>query len=108
MDIKDLSKKDLEDCMNSLVSSFDRELMGKSKEQLEEYWYFRCDFQETPESNLYEFYDLLSLYGEQIRRWEEKKNGMCCVVERVRDEYLWPKIKQFRSDFQKHVAGDDQ
>lgn len=36
-----------------------------------------------------------SLYAHFCEKWEEQKNGRCCVVERVRDKYLMPKIKEF-------------
>jgi len=47
------------------------------------------------EWNLYQFHDKLRLYGSFCRRWEGIHNGSCCVVERVRDTYLMPKIREF-------------
>ena len=63
--------------------------------ELERYWYFRYDEALSPAANLYEFNQLLELYRKRCRRWEEMHNGHCCVVERVRDRYLMPKIREF-------------
>ena len=49
----------------------------------------------SKEWNLYKFSDALEMYKSRCRRWEEHHNGSSCVVERVRDKYLMPKIKDF-------------
>jgi hypothetical protein len=46
------------------------------------------------------FYDMLRLYAGQCRRWEEHHNGSCCVVERVRDTYIMPKVREFADRLQ--------
>lgn len=35
------------------------------------------------------------MYARSCQRWEEIHNGYVCVVERVRDKYIIPKIKEF-------------
>ena len=62
---------------------------------LERFWFFRWDESAKLEWNIYQFTDLLELYRRQCRRWEEMHNGSVCVVERVRDKYLLPKIAEF-------------
>ena len=66
--------------------------------ELERYWYFKYDKARSPAVNLYEFNQLLDLYRNKCRRWEELHNGSSCVVERVRDQYLMPKIREFLAD----------
>lgn len=90
-----ITEKDIKNTMNALVQSFDDELANQSQEDLEDYWFFEWDVEASDETNLYNFYDLLKLYGHHCRRWEEKHNGHICVVERVRDTYLKPKISEF-------------
>jgi len=66
--------------------------------ELERFWYFRYDKTRSEAVNLYEFTQMLELYRNKCRRWEEQHNGISCVVERVRDQYLWPKLQQFLAD----------
>lgn len=87
--------EDIGKVITSLADSFTNELYGKKKEELEEYYFFKWDPKRSVESNTWEFFDLLKLYGSQCRRWEEHHNGSCCVVERVRDTYTLPKIREF-------------
>jgi hypothetical protein len=92
------SKALLAETITTLADAFSRDLFDKTKEQLEEYWHFAFDPKKSVEANIYNFHDMLELYGNFCRRWEEHHNGSCCVVERVRDQYLWPKIKRFADD----------
>lgn len=94
----EVTKEDIGKVITSIASAFDAELYGKTESELEEYWFFKFDREELLERNIYNFYDMLKLYGNFCRRWEEHHNGSCCVVERVRDKYLMPKIKQFVKD----------
>ena len=63
--------------------------------ELERFWFFRHDPARSAAANLYEFHGMLSLYQRKCRQWEEIHNGSSCVVERVRDQYLMPKIREF-------------
>ena len=87
--------KTVTEVLNGIVASADAELQQMSQADLEGHWHFRWDDSASLERNLYEFHDMLELYGGFCRRWEEKHNGTCCVVERVRDTYLMPKIREF-------------
>lgn len=100
--------KALSDVMTAIVEGGQRELQGKSQEELEEYWFFQFDPKVAPEENLYEFTDLLDLYSRHVRRWEEHHHGSCCVVERVRDKYLMPKIRQFVADIRSQFDTEAQ
>lgn len=81
--------------LNGILASGDAELQKMHQRDLEQYWHFVWDDAAALEWNIYKFHDMLKLYGSFCRRWEEKHNGTCCVVERVRDTYLMPKIREF-------------
>lgn len=91
----DKTMKDIKTIITSLSSKIDDELFLKDKDGLEEYWHFQFSDKKKATDNMYEFYHMLKLYEHFCRRWEDHHNGSCCVVERVRDQYLMPKIKQF-------------
>ena len=91
----DITKDDLEKVITSLSDSFDADLFAKQESDLEEYWYFKWDSNKSLELNIYQFHDMLELYGSFCHRWEGKHNGHICIVERVKDKYLMPKIKAF-------------
>ena len=97
----------LADTIQSFSESFDRDLFVTPKEQLEGYWHFAFDAKKSVEANIYNFHDMLKLYGNFCRRWEQHHNGSCCVVERVRDHYLWPKIKLFADDLRAMLTAND-
>jgi uncharacterized membrane protein YccC len=99
-----ITEKDLGDVITNLVSGFQQELYQKSKEQLKSEWYWKWDAKKSIERNLYEFTDMLDLHRDMARRWEEHHNGSCCVVERVRDEYLMPRIREFLDQMKNAVA----
>lgn len=92
--MSDLSSE-IKNAIEALSQSFDDELFSKKESELEEYWFFVWDENVSIPQNLYEFWDMLSLYENHCRRWEEKHNGSICIVERVRDKYLMPKINEF-------------
>lgn len=92
----DFNEEDIKNVLDGFIKRADEELFSKTNEGLEEYWFFKWDDTKSFEWNLYQFSDLLELYKRHCRRWEENYNGSICVVERVRDEYLMPKIKEFK------------
>ena len=89
------TEKDIGNVIGSLVSRFEDELFAKKMHELEENYFFKWDQSASLEQNTYAFHDMLSLYGHFCRRWEEHHNGSVCIVERIRDKYLMPKIKKF-------------
>lgn len=90
--------------VRGLAARADAEIAAMSQAELEERWFFRWDAKASVEWNAYQFHDLLKLYGSFCRRWEEHHNGCCCVVERVRDTYLMPKIRAFLAELKTHNA----
>lgn len=87
-------KKEIGQVITSMTKSSNDELYAKKEEELEEYWYFKYEPYIDDWGYLYKFFDLLELYKNFCRRWEEHHNGSICVVERVRDKYLKPKIEK--------------
>lgn len=81
--------------MRGIIDGGDAELRGMARADLERYWHFRWDIAESVYWNVYQFHSLLDLYGSFCRRWESMHNGNFCIVERVRDTYLMPKIGAF-------------
>jgi hypothetical protein len=90
-----VSEKEIENVCTGILRQSRDELKTLKFEDLERFWYFKYDHTITPALNLYEFHKMLGLYGSKCRQWEEMHNGYQCVVERVRDTYLMPKIKEF-------------
>ncbi len=82
--------------MSGILSSAREELRNTPQEQLDRYWYFVWNPEMAVPWNIYRFTDMLRLYSGQCRKWEEIHNPtLPCVVERVRDTYLMPKIRRF-------------
>ena len=98
-----ITQEDIKNTIEGLAQSFHDELMDCKESDLEKYWHYKFNPKLSDELNLYHFYDMLRLYSDFCRRWEEAKNGSCCVVERVRDKYIMPKIKMFLYDIMVRV-----
>lgn len=97
-----VTKEHIGEVLTGLARSFDDELAAMPEASLEQHWHFRWDASNAVEWNVYRFHDLLGLYGRVCRRWEERHHGSCCVVERVRDKYLMPKIRVFLAELAAH------
>lgn len=95
---KTLTKDAVATVLQGIVSGYQEELKALSQADLEKYWFFTYDPAASKAWNLYQFHSLLDLYRKHCRAWEELHHGSCCVVERVRDQYLMPKITQFLAD----------
>lgn len=63
--------------------------------ELERFWFFAYEPDRSVEWNIYRFSELIDIYKRKCREWEEIHNGCACVVERVRDQYVLPKIRSF-------------
>lgn len=91
-------KKEMEAVFNGILVDERNELRNiEDPAELERFWFFKYEPKNSMEWNTYQFYSMLNLYQNKCRRWEEMHNGYCCVVERVRDTYLMPKIKEWLS-----------
>lgn len=95
-----VNEKEIAEVLTTMVSKFDDELFALSEQELSARWYFNFDKERSVAWNIYRFSDTLENYKYFCRLWEEHHNGNCCVVERVRDKYLMPRVKQFLIDLQ--------
>lgn len=92
----DITEQDLNAVFTSIAERSRQELVNMKQEDLEKFWFYDEYVESaTPAWNLYVFMDMLDVYRRKCRQWEEMHNGSMCVVERVRDTYLMPKIKEF-------------
>lgn len=98
--------KAIGETITSLAMRFDDELFALSESQLSEQWHFRWDERGGVAWNIYEFSDTLEMHKRRCRRWETHHHGSVCVVERVRDKYLMPRIKEFMAELSRRSAND--
>ena len=99
---EEIPQKDIADRITSMVENFDEELFLCEEEHLEKYWHFQWNSSQTLEMNTYFFFQCLEQYSKQCKRWEEHTNGHICLIERVREKYILPKINKFLMDIEKY------
>jgi hypothetical protein len=97
------TKETIGEVLTSMVSRFDAELLATPESELEKRWHFQWDDKASIEWNVYKFSDMLESYKRSCRKWEDHHNGSCCVVERVRDKYLMPKVREFIAAVHAHT-----
>lgn len=103
-----VSPEAIGDVLASIVNRSHAELLALSAEQLQEQWHFRWDNRASVEWNLYQFSSALEMFKRRCRQWEERHNGSCCVVERVREKYLMPRIQEVTSLLRVHLGGEGE
>ena len=94
----DPTMEDIRNVVESIAKRSNDDLFSMSQEEMTKYaWRFDYHLQRnfSPEWRLYAFHKALKTYERLARCWEEHHNGTCCVVERVRDTYLMPKVKEY-------------
>lgn len=94
--------------LTGILDAFTSEYETMNEEDLRARWYFKWDADASLEWNHYSFHDCLSLYARSCRRWETIHNGHRSVVERVRDKYLMPKIRDFMEQVRQATAASVQ
>ncbi len=99
-------KTEMEAIFTGILSQAREELATMPQTELERFWFFKYDNNKSYEYNLYLFYDYLGMYSRKCRQWEELHNGNMCVVERVRDTYLMPKIREFVATHNQRVLAN--
>lgn len=93
--MSDVNNDTLNQVFDNILSQSRDELKTLAQVDLAKFWFFKYDNTKSEHWNLYQFNGMLDLYSRKCRQWEEMHNGSMCVVERVRDTYLMPKIKEF-------------
>ena len=96
------TKEQIGDVLTAIVATADAELMALEEAELAAQWYWRWEECRGIEWNTYKFSDALEMHKRQCRRWEERHNGSCCVVERVRDKYVMPRVREFLAALATH------
>jgi hypothetical protein len=91
--------------VEGMIARMEADLMAKSQPELAADWWFRWDDERPIEWNVYEFAGCLDHYRRECRQWEERYNGRVCVVERVRDRYLMPRIREFLDCLKRKMEG---
>jgi hypothetical protein len=102
----EITKEELGKCIESMVSRFDAELFALSAEEIAAEWFWRWETNRSKEWNTYQFSDILELHKRRWRRWEEHHNGSSCVVERVRDKYVMPRVSEFLLALENNVSNN--
>ena len=89
---------DLGDAIREMADRFRSELISKSQSELQAEWAWRWEDRLSTEQNVYRFFSALTTHQRRCRDWESLHNGITCVVERVRDTYLMPRISELLSE----------
>jgi hypothetical protein len=95
--MSEITPAEIGNVMNSILARSRAELLALSEDQLESRWHFTYEPDQSAAWNMYRFSEALEMYKRLCRDWEAHHNGNSCVVERVRDKYLMPKINEFLS-----------
>ena len=98
------TKEQIGDVITALVKGADNELLALTETEVAGQWYWRWEEGRSLEWNTYKFSDALEMHKRRCRRWEEYHNGNCCVVERVRDKYVMPRVREFLAAVAAHNA----
>lgn len=105
MQFTPVTPSEIEAVLTAMAQSLQAELANLPENDLESYWHFKWDDTASLEWNLYKFTSALELFKKACRRWEDAHSDECCVVERVRDKYLMPKIREFTAEMRARVSG---
>ncbi|MEN9490782.1 MAG: hypothetical protein RJA63_1231 [Pseudomonadota bacterium] len=96
------TQEQIGDVLTAIAARADSELMALEDTALAAEWYWRWEEGRSIEWNTYKFSDALEAHKWRCRRWEERHNGSCCVVERVRDKYVMPRVREFLAALATH------
>ena len=97
-----VTKEQIGEVLTLLAERTNGELLALSADAIAAEWYWRWEDGRSIEWNTYMFADTLELHKRRWRRWEEHHNGSCCVVERVRDKYVMPRVREFLAELAAH------
>lgn len=95
-----VNEHNISDVLKNIASAADKELLALSQEQMQEEFYWEWESNSSAEWNTYQFNMILNLHMRRWRRWEEHHNGHFCVVERIRDKYVMPRIREFLNELE--------
>jgi len=98
----ELTQEQIGDALTAIVARADAELMEMDESALVAKWYWCWEEDGSIEWNTYKFSAALEMHKRLCRRWEEHHNGNRCVVERVRDKYVMPRVREFLAALAAH------
>ena len=98
-----VNKEHIEEVLTALSERSNSELLALSAYEIATEWNWSWDDGRSIEWNTYLFSDILEMHKRRWRRWEEHHNGPCGVVERVRDYYVMPRIREFLDNLSMRV-----
>lgn len=102
------SKDTIKNVITAIVDNNNREWYTKTASELDDYWHFKWDDTKSLQHHLYQFFHLLELYRHNCEQWEVFHNGHICMVERVRDKYILPKIDELIAIMKKDCGNDEK
>lgn len=94
------TQADINNVLPEMLKGINEEILATPEAELPNRFYFSYRPHESKTWNLYRFSKALEHYKRDCRKWEEHHNGGGCLVERVRDKYLLPKIKEFQANYE--------
>ncbi len=106
---QELESKDdrnIREVLSNLMVYVTDETMALDQDALAAKWFWQWEKDKSVEHNACEFNDDLEAYKRRCREWEEHHNGGGCVVERVRDKYLIPRVREFLAALAAHTECD--
>ena len=98
------TQEQIGDVLMAIARKADAELIALTESALAAQWYWQWEEGRSIEWNTYKFSGMLEMHKSRCLRWEERHNGSCCVVERVRDKYVMPLVREFLSALATHNA----
>lgn len=102
-----LSENQIGEVITGISKRLDNDLLSTSADLIAAEWYWHWDKGQSVEWNTYKFSDILEMHKRRWRRWEEHHNGSFCVVERVRDKYVMPRVREFLDALARHQAAKE-
>jgi hypothetical protein len=88
------------------MMSLDNNLEGRDPAALDRLWSFEYNTQQTPERNVYEFFDQLEQWRGYCRRWHIANGGstdLAKTLDTVREQQMLPKIQVFLEELKQHL-----
>jgi hypothetical protein len=98
----DTTQEQIRDVLTAMAVNANNALHSMIQDDVAATWFWRWDKYASIEHNICEFSDDLEAYKRRCRKWEDHHNGGVCVVERVRDKYLMPKVREFLAELAAH------
>ena len=93
----DITQETMKEALTRIAKGSDSDLFSMTQDEIASEWYWSWDENRSVEYNTYEFSKILEMHKRRWRRWEEHHNGASLVVERVRDKYVMPRVRDFLS-----------